>query len=727
MGSKKVKIGYVYYMGLHMTLCRGPVDELRTIMVGDKEAWTGSATGNVEFKINKPDLFGGEKKEGGIAGTLAVLMGDATQAVHERLARMLGGLVPAFRGVTSVFYDGELCALTVYPKKWAFRVRRTVKGWQGGAAWYPDKCAIWLNGYDIKAMNPAHILYQIYTDATISRGLPPARLDDASFRRAADQLYAEGFGLCLKWSRQDGIDRFAQMVIDHIGAVVYTSRNTGLLTLKLIRGDYTIDTVPAFDPDHGLLGIDEDETTAVSESVNEIIVKYTDPADGKSRSTRIKNNAAIMTSGSVVSQSKDYPGIPTESLAQRVALRDLKASAGGLRKLKIRLNRLGAGLVPGDVFKIAAPSRHIESLILRAGRCEYGEGTDGTVTITAVQDVFGLPGTSWSGIETPGYIPPDVTPRPAPQQILQEAPFRSLVQIMGNADARLMDPTFGYLTALAESPTPLSGGFQIWSKVGAQAYTCANEEEGNFSPVAMLANDLGMTTTAVTFTDGKALEFVETGGAARIDHEIVRVDFIDITAGVMTIARGCCDTVPAPHASGATIWFTEDTGGADETEYISGATVNVKLLTTAPGGILDLAAAQEGALTITGRAGKPYPPGNFKINGLTYPATIPNPPLLLTISWSHRDRLTESDLLIDTTQGNIGPEDGTTYRLRLYGQDGALKKTVTGITDTSYQWMSEGADSGLGIGNVNRQVRVVLDSARDGIYSHQAHDWTVFR
>lgn len=68
MGGKKKKstIGHRYFMGVHMALGRGPYDEIVGIRVGDKTAWQGSITGNTEVYINKPDLFGGEEKEGGI-------------------------------------------------------------------------------------------------------------------------------------------------------------------------------------------------------------------------------------------------------------------------------------------------------------------------------------------------------------------------------------------------------------------------------------------------------------------------------------------------------------------------------------------------------------------------------------------------------------------------------------------------------------------------------------
>ncbi|MDR0736097.1 MAG: hypothetical protein LBF51_04565 [Zoogloeaceae bacterium] len=707
MGSKKVTIGYIYYMGIHMGIARGPLDEINRITVGDKTAWSGSITGNTKIHINQPGLFGGDKKEGGINGYFYSLFGAPDQGVLGVLKNMLGGLVPAFRGVTTAFYDGEVCAMNPYPKAWAFRVRRTNNGWHGGQTWYPAKAAIWLEDGSIKAMNPAHILYQLYTDPAFGRGLPTARLDDASFKAAADTLAAEGFGLCIAWSRQDTIAAFAQMIVDHICATIYASQKTGLLTLKLIRDDYDIDTLPHFDADSGLLGIDEDESVAAADMTNEIVVKYTSPSDGKDRAVRVKNNAAIMSAGAVISQTREFPGIPTAALALRVAARELKSTASGVKRLKLRLDRRGAGLLPGDVFIISDAARGIGRLVLRATRRETGEGTDGTITVEAVQDMFGMPETHYVGVEPPGYVPPDVTPYPVTRQRTVESPYRFLAQLSDTA-ARALDVYSGFLTAIAAAPSPLSYGFDVWSKTGANAYALASTEQGAFCAVGELETAITPTQTSVTLVNpddatGLFADFAP-GGAALLGDEIVRVSTLSVNEApaadpddppvvtvTLTLARGCADTVPTAHAAGTLCWLIEDCGGADEQEYISGATVSAKLLTVTPGGTLDINAAPASDLAITGRAGRPYPPGNFRVNGIAYPTAITG---AMTISWSHRDRLTQADLLVDTTTGNIGPEPGTTYTLKLYDETGALARTETGLTGTSYEWETEDVDSG---------------------------------
>ncbi len=225
--SKPQTIGYRYFMGIHMGLCRGPINELREIRVGDRTAWKGSAVGQARWQINASSLFGGDEGEGGIYGTIDLMLGTETQPVNPRLKKMLGSaLVPAFRGVTTLFFDGLICSMNPYPKAWSFRARRVTSGWDDDICWYPEKSVVWLGDNTISAMNGAHIIYEAFTNRDWGRGRSAARIHDASFRAAADQLFAEGFGLCICWRRQDGIGALVGSVLDHIGGVLIDDLET---------------------------------------------------------------------------------------------------------------------------------------------------------------------------------------------------------------------------------------------------------------------------------------------------------------------------------------------------------------------------------------------------------------------------------------------------------------------------------------------------------------------
>lgn len=682
--SKKVTIGYRYYFDLLMGLGRGEYDEIVAIKVGDKMAWEGSVTGNATITINQPDLFGGDKGEGGIQGTLDIFMGGPAQTISAKVAAALGGLVPAFRGVVTLFYSGLVTSLNPYPKPWKFRRRRALKGWDG-EPWYPEKAVITLTdpetGGTIKAMNPAHILYELETNRDWGRGKARARLDDAVWRAAADQLYADGFGLCLRWIRTDSIANFAGSVISHMGANLYTSRVTGLRKLTLIRDDYDPATLPHFTPDSGLLSIAEDDNSGGSDSINEIVVTWRNPIDNSDRRVRERNPAAVRsTNGRHIPAEASYPGIPTAELAGRLAKRDLRLK-GYAKRWKLILDRRARDIEPGQPFKFSDPKRGLSNIVVRAARIDDGNSSRRSeIAITAVLDVFGLPATTFSAPVPSGWVPPNRTPQAIVTRRVFEASWRDLTLEIDDANRDLISSTASILRSLAVRPTTLALNFDVQSRVGAAAFE--TRATGDFSPTAQLAAGMAAEygPTTISLANGIDLENVVAGTAVLIDDEVGRLVSINLTAMAASIGRGCVDTVPAAHAAGTRIWFIDDAGGLDPTQYTATTTVQTKLLTRTSSGVLDTSLAGTDSITAAARQARPYPPGNAKINGTAYPSTVSGS---MTVTWAHRDRLLQADQLVDTTQGSIGPEPGVRYGLRFLDSLGATiiqKLDVAGAT-----------------------------------------------
>lgn len=714
-GSKSVKVGYRYFFGIHMLVSRGEVDELVEIKVGGKSAWRGSVTGNTSVQINSPELFGGDDGEGGIQGRLDVMMGGPAQSVNAALESMLGGLVPAFRGMFTLFYDGLVTSMNPYPKPWTMRVRRALKGWDG-PVWYPEKAVITLTdpetGDTIKAMNPAHILYELETNHDWGRGKDRSRLDDAAFRSAADQLYSEGLGLCLRWVRTDSIDSFAGSVLDHIAGNLFTSRNTGLRKLTLVRSDYVVSSLPHFTPENGLLEIQEDDNSAGADAANEVVVTWRNPIDNSKRQARERNLAAIRAAGGrVISVATEYIGLPTYALAARIAKRDLRAKVSA-KRWKLVLDRRGRDIEPGAAFRFSAPSRGLSNIVVRAGRADDGTLEKGAITITAVLDVFGMPATTFSAPPPSGWIPPNSTPQAVTTRALAEVTWRDLVQSMDAANLQLLDPSTCFLGVLAGRPTGLSLGYQLQTRVGTAAFE--TRAGGDFCPTAVLVAALPQAAGAVTvgLSSVVDLDVVRVGSTALVDSEVVRVDALDLGAMTVTLARGCVDSVPAAHVNGSRIWFFDDFSGVDPTEYTSGTTVEARLLTHTSSGLLNPVLATSSSLTLDGRSGRPYPPGLFRIGGVAYPDAVVGD---VAITWSHRDRLLQADQVVDTGQASIGPEPGTTYSCRLLRADNStVLATQTGISGTSHTL------STTYVG----QIRVELWAVRDGLASTQRHSWT---
>lgn len=731
MGSKGSgqTIGYKYFMSLHMGLCRGPIDEIVQINAGDVRAWPvpdgdpngvgglmttaegpngtgvnqyedgtytaapGSAINTIrtsgDYSINAPELFGGEKKEGGISGALRAMMGSATQIVPGYIKSLMGGRVPDFRGVVTLFFDGMLCALNPYPKKWEFRVRRTLNGWDGDV-WQPSLCTIWMRGDTIKAMNGAHIIYECITNRDWGRGMSRDSLKDEDWLETATTLYNEGFGLCLRYNRQSELSTFIQDVVDHIGGSIYPDRATGRLSLSLLRGDYDIDSIPLFTYDTGLIALEDAETASQDDIKNEVIVKWTDPIGKEERSARVQNLASRQATGAPNSVTTSYAGVPTVEMALRLAQRDVKASANSLKRYKVVLDRRAWRIVPGKVFRISVPDRNIFNAVLRAGKVTEQGGTDGKITVEAVLDVFGLPSASFISNQGSEWTPPDRNAQVATVRTAREATYAELVRTLDPANLQILAPTAGTVATIAGKPSALSQGYEIASR--ATGETTDTIGAGAFAPYVVTVGEVSPYQEIVPFNDGFDLGLAEIGDMVQMGDEICRLDDIVVDTvnggGNLVLARGCVDTIPQTHPAGTNVFLVGDEMGGDGREFASGENVSVKILPFTSTNKLPTDLAPTDVVNIAGRQGRPYPPGNLLVDGLPFA----DPGALGTnvvLTWAHRDRIIQQDQLIEHEAASIGPEPGTTYTVRVYVEDTAIPVgAVTGISGTTFTYTS---------------------------------------
>lgn len=137
----KQTVGYKYLLGLHLIYALGQVDKLIRLKFDDRVAWTGAAAGGRIF-VHKPDLFGGDKRQGGVSGYIDVETGADDQVQNDYLVRQLGTGVPAFRGTTALVMRQFYLSNNPYLKKPAAKWQRVYKTPDGDANWYPEKAGI---------------------------------------------------------------------------------------------------------------------------------------------------------------------------------------------------------------------------------------------------------------------------------------------------------------------------------------------------------------------------------------------------------------------------------------------------------------------------------------------------------------------------------------------------------------------------------------------------------
>jgi hypothetical protein len=374
----------------------------------------------------------------------------------------------------------------------------------------------------------------------------------------------------------------------------------------------------------------------------------------------------------------------------------------------VRLDRRAYAIQPGDAFRLNVPARGFDNLVVRAGRIEEAAITDGTITVTAIQDVFGLPSAPMVVEQVPLPAPSYDVPPAIPASRLLEVPYVVLAQTLTLAELSALDASTGYVGALAAAPASYATDYLIYSRPGSAAYTY-KQDHGDWVATALSGAAVAATGSAVSvsLTNAARLESVVVGSPVLWDDEILRVEAIDATALTATLARGCADTVPAAHASGSRLWFMGADLARDSTEYLSGEVVSVKLLAQTPENFADPADVTAGTITMAQRQYRPYPPGNVKLNGYAFPAEVDG---AITVTWAHRDRLLEADQLVDTTASSVGPESGTTYSWRLLRRDtNAVVESGSGVTGTSVALTS----------TYRGDVRFELWSVRDGMESYQ--------
>lgn len=140
--SKKQTVGYKIYVDQQLVVCAGPIDGIRRFTWDGKEAWRGWSTGG-RVAIDKPKLFGGEKREGGVAGDIDFCPGGPEQMPNDYLVSKLGALVNAARGAATLVLRGLYVGLNPYLKRPAVRAQRIhVRQQEGLAQWYDVKAAI---------------------------------------------------------------------------------------------------------------------------------------------------------------------------------------------------------------------------------------------------------------------------------------------------------------------------------------------------------------------------------------------------------------------------------------------------------------------------------------------------------------------------------------------------------------------------------------------------------
>ena len=647
--------------------------------------------GGLSIRLNDPGLFGGEEKEGGISGSAGFYPGSLTQGSDPYMTGKIRAAYPAYRGIAHLVLGGPAgvyFGTSPYIKNLGVVLRRC-----------PANLGLSESQSNINGdANPAEIIYEVLRNNAWGLGFPESRFDLSSFKAAAQTLADEGMGMSMQVASPEQADSLIETVLQHIDGVCYTDPATGLWTLKLVRA-VDPSTLTEYGPDD----IIECEFSRGSweSTVNEIKVKYLDRAKWKESIVQVQETANRATRGEAVVSQIDFLGFSNAAIAQRVATRELRANSYPIASGRIKINRKAWQWRMGTAFLLTWPPLGISRMPVRVVGINYGSLEHGEIEADIVEDVFGVSYTAYAPPPESEWVNPIGEPKPPIAQLATEAPY----QVTGSPDRHIL--------CAAVRADEISTSYEVCEYDDGEYYH--SNTVNKFCPYCVLdeyypENTPAFDENGFRLSSPVDLDTVEPATAAeaqRGDNLLVIVNddgkeewcafqavgINDDEYVAVGITRGIYDTIPIDHPAGAKVYIVRDDGEfnsglAQDDAYASNQTVQIKMLPRNPRGVAALENVQLVSAELSNRAAKPYPPGRVRVNDDAWPSGK----IFeggVTLTWAHRNRTTQTGAGIvsqDAASVSSGPEGS--YKIEVL-ISGAVKRTVEGITGTSWTYTEE--------------------------------------
>jgi len=713
-----------YHINMHWGVCWGPVDSIEEIRFKEKVAFSGSVSSNNSLYIDEPELFGGDEAEGGVRGYVDFMLGDSGQVLSDVTAGQLGltsSTAPGFRGITSLwFHNGDvsenrgfmISQNNPYISTLDVRVARYSR--------HPNlNVAHDLIGDDA---NPAHMIFEIYTNNDWGLGWPVAAFNLTSWRAVAETLFDENFGLSMMWVTPGEVEAFVAEIIDHIQATIYTDPTTGLVEIKLLRDDYDLLTAKTFSPDNCTL--EDTERRALEDTVNEISVVYTDPETEEELTLQVQDLANIAAqNGLIKGDSRNYYGVRNAELAWSLGERDLREASYPLFSTKIIADRSQGQIIPGEVIELQWPEEGITSMACRVLDIANGKKGDGKMILSVAEDIWSLDRAEFEVPPTTNWELPSVSATAFAQQSAITAPYPVLsrqgltpayadvyVGLLGQQND--LDTESFTLTTEVVNPAGdtveanYSGMLQAPFGVLAVAFDAEVESVVAEADMPAMSNDFGSYATGQLFYIGDSTDDTL--------NEIVMLKSYSV--GNWTIKRGIWDTVPRAWPLSTEVWyFSTSFSAADPNVRSAGAPVSYWLRPKTLAGTLPKLSAVELVYTPSERPHLPFRPANVGVSGDTGFGLLDlGTPAPFTVSWANRNRALEDTVALHWDEASVAVETGQTTTIQfLDASDDSMIVQYVGLTGSSFEVPSGGGPT------TAWSTKMRVFSVRDGLESLQ--------
>lgn len=730
--STDVTVGNRYFVGMQLGFCKGIAD-IKKLYYDDKVLWdrdtdpfTDEGDDGLFFDIDDRNFLGGRENGGGIRGRFRWYPGSPTQNRSVYLQAHQSPS-PAYRWTSYLVL--ELVEVGETPNLDAFSIE---------AERYPNPLGLSPNRVTgdaaLSELNPMSLVAELLTDKDFGFGLNPiVDVDTASFVTAAATLNTEGNGISLKWTNNQSIERLIETVSKQVDGLMRFDPKQGAWQYKLVRDNFVLGDLKTFNKDN-IVALESFGRANWDETFNEVQVSYNqrDLTERPTPASAYDGSNWRRQGSRHRNLSLTFPGVYTKELARNLASRELRGQAFTLASASFTANRFAWDLLPGDPFILEwEDNLGITQLVMRVISMGFGDLQQTEIQISAVEDIFKLADNIFTAPADTAFT----SPIQAAAQITVDDVFDQPYLVALSDTTSVSTPGTAHKPMyVAQRPNGNSTRLTLFAREGAADFTA--EQEGSFVPsgvlnAALTENAGGDTdviatlvidnvssvstldTTVLTTTQIKntlnhlaiivsSVDHPLIAGSAVYEPEIVAYESLTIAGTTITlnnVHRGLMDTLPVAANAGDRIWLIsgEDIGGpvTTITEYAAGGTVDVRADNHTTTGVGPVSATE--TQTFRNRVNRPYPAGDFTIEGVRYPvATLPAAETV-NFAWVHRDR-TDGLLKLQQDASDAAEEASTEYVLELYndtanslvwtvrasgGDDTFTTNTASGVT---YDW-----------------------------------------
>jgi len=668
--KKKVTVGFKYYLGFQMGICHGPA-VLKGIWIGDEKVWSGTQSTDAAISIDTQDL----------RGTFYFYTGSTTQSVNSYLSAHQSPC-PAYRGLCYGVWQGGYVGNSTSIKPWAFEIERIPTALTSGT--YST-----VNSADC---NPMELVYEIFTNTSWGYGYAVSEIDTTDWSTQAQTLYNEGNGMSLVLSNQRNATDLIKEVERQIDGHFRIDPATGKWKCALIRDGYSTSGLKTANVSN-VVEMLEYVRGSWDNTINIIRIMYKRRANDYTDGYAQAHDAANMKiQGRKVPAMYTYVGVRDDTLANKLAWREVRANSYPFAKLRMKATRSFWDAYVGEVFLLSWQFEEfsVADLPFRITQIDFGQKENPEILIDAVQDVFSWRAASFANPDPTSWTLPskNLIPFPATDQLAFELPYA--------IQRRNVSTDEGQIWTAGVAPGRAESGYEILQRNAAGSpsgdyYVAGNESGFTWDGVLSGAIDQDDTTIDVICDVSineflSAIEPTEVGeylyNLFMIEDELIAAtDVEEITGGLRFTGclRGLCDTAQATHVDALQVWFLSTGGGIADTIFTNDYNVDLKLLPYDQFG--NKVSASDAALTVINldldyRPRRPYPPTFMEWNSSGYPTTVTITSDVV-VTFNRRDyrilnEYSQHATDASTINGDFPSNNSTMYRLKLW--DGVTLK-----------------------------------------------------